>query len=69
MKQIEDLFDETYFTGNLKIPATYVKGFLYFIVENDSFTRLLPERNKTALSFLLTQLAEKYMETIPIEKK
>jgi hypothetical protein len=69
MKQIEDLFDETYITGNLKIPATYVKGFLYFIVENDSFTRLLPERNKTALSFLLTQLAEKYMETVPIEKK
>lgn len=68
MKQVEDLFDETFFTENLKIPAIYVKGFLYFIVENDSFTRLLPERNKTTLSFLMTQLAEKYKQTISLEK-
>lgn len=64
MKQIEELFDETFFTGNLKLPAIYVKGFLYFVVENDSFTRLLVQRNKTTLAFLMTQLAEKYKETI-----
>jgi hypothetical protein len=69
LKQIEDLFDETFFTGNLKIPAIYVKGFLYYIVENDSFTRVLPAGNKTTISFLLTQLAEKYLETITVEKK
>jgi hypothetical protein len=69
MKQIEDLFDETFFTGSLKIPTIYVKGFLYYIVENDSFTRILPDKNKTALSFLMTQLAEKYKETITIEKE
>ena len=69
LKQIENMFDEAFFTGNLKIPAIYVKGFLYYIVENDSFTRVLPAGNKVALSFLLTQLAEKYLETIDLEKK
>ena len=69
MKQLEDLFDENYFTDSLKIPAIYVKGFLYYIVENDSFTRILPQKNKTALMFLMTQLAEKYKQTIPVEKE
>lgn len=69
MKLIDSLFDEDYFTSQLKIPAIYVKGFLYYIVEIDSFTRILPEKNKTAISFLMVQLAEKYKESIALEKK
>ncbi len=68
MKQIDELFDESFFTGNLQIPTIYVRGFLYYIVENDSFTRLLPGKNKIALSFLMTQLAQVYKQTISVEK-
>jgi hypothetical protein len=69
MKRIEDLFEEKFFTDQLKIPAIYVKGFLYYIVENNRFTAALDGKNKTMLSFALAELAVKYKDSIAIEKE
>jgi len=68
MDKLEDLYDEEYLTEKLKIPAAYVKGFLYYIVENEHFVKSLSAKDKTMNRFLLVQLAEKYLKTINDEK-
>lgn len=68
MEKLEDLYDEHYLTEKLKIPAAYIKGFLYYIVENEHFVNSLSAKDKTMNRFLLVQLAEKYLKTINDEK-
>lgn len=64
ISQIENMFDEDYFKKILKIPSEYIKGFKYYIVENESFTKILKSKNKTTTEFLMGELAEKYKEMI-----
>lgn len=52
----------------MKIPAEYIKGFEYYIVENDEFVTVLKSKNKTQIEFALVSLAEKYNEIILSEK-
>lgn len=68
MEQLEDLFDEDYFTEKLKIPSEYVKGFVYYAVENEKFVKSLNSKDKSVATFLLGELAEKYIKTIADEK-
>jgi hypothetical protein len=68
MNQIENMFNEDYFRKTLKIPAEYIKGFEYFIVENERFTTILKSKNKTNIEFAMVSLAEKYNEIISNEK-
>lgn len=48
ISMLEDMFDEKYVIEKLKIPLLYVKGFRYYVVENDKFVNIL----KTANVFL-----------------
>lgn len=66
--QIENMYTEDYFKKTLKIPAEYIKGFLYFIVENDRFTTVLKSKNKTQIGFTMVSLAEKYNQILLNEK-
>lgn len=68
MSKLENLYDNEYLTEKLKIPAAYIKGFLYYIVENEHFVKTIDAKDKTANRFLLIQLAEKYLKTLPDEK-
>ena len=68
MEKLEDLYDEHYLNEKLKIPAAYIKGFLYYIVENEHFVNSLSAKDKTMNQLLLVQLAEKYLKTINDEK-
>lgn len=68
MSKLENLYDDEYLTEKLKIPAAYIKGFLYYIVENEHFVKTIDAKDKTANRFLLIQLAEKYLKTLPDEK-
>ncbi|SHF98668.1 CarboxypepD_reg-like domain-containing protein [Flavobacterium fluvii] len=68
INQIENMFDEDYFGKALKIPAEYIKGFKYYIVDNERFTTILKSKNKTQIEFMLVPLAEKYNEIISNEK-
>jgi hypothetical protein len=69
LQKLEDMFDKHHFVDILKIPVEYVKGFEYYIVENDRFTAMLNSKNKTMTDFLMTQLAIKYNEIIACENE
>jgi len=62
------LYDDAYLIEKLKIPAAYLKGFLYYIVEDERFVKSLSSGNKTLNRFLIVQLAEKYLNTLENEK-
>ncbi|MCW2120256.1 carboxypeptidase-like regulatory domain-containing protein [Flavobacterium sp. 7A] len=69
MLQLEYMFDEAHYVTKLKIPLIYIRGFMYYAVENPKFTRVLETKNKVSIEFLLGQLAEMYKETITVESK
>lgn len=62
------LFSDKYYLETLKIPADYIKGFQYYCVENTDFAATLKTKNKTMTLFLITQLAENYLQIIEKEK-
>jgi hypothetical protein len=63
------MFEVNHFVNNLKIPIEYVKGFQYYIVENERFVSVLKSKNKTMTDFLMVQLAVKYNEIIACENE
>lgn len=65
---IDNMFALDHFINDFKIPADYVKGFKYYMVENDKFTIILKQKNKTTIDFLMGELANKYKEIISSEK-
>ncbi|MFE3866901.1 carboxypeptidase-like regulatory domain-containing protein [Flavobacterium sp. LS2P90] len=69
LNQLDNLFDIDYSVNKLKIPSEYVKGFEYYVVENEKFTTILKSNNKTMTSFLIGELATKYNEIISSENK
>lgn len=69
MKLLEKMFSLEHFIDRLKIPAEYVKGFEYYAVENQQFTKILDSKNKNSTEFLLGELAVKYKEIIASEAK
>ena len=69
LEQIDYLFEKEYFVNVLHIPADYVRGFQYYIVENTRFVAAIKEKNKHMATFLMGMLATKYIDTLPIEKK
>ena len=69
IQQLEYMFKESHFVSKLKIPLIYVKGFIYYAVENPKFTKVLETKNRVSIEFLLAQLAEMYKENIAGETK
>lgn len=69
MKLLENMFSLDHFVNRLKIPNEYVKGFEYYAVENEKFTKILDSKNKTSTEFLLGELAVKYKEILAVENK
>lgn len=68
LSQIGNLFENIFFIEKLKIPANYVMGFQYYIVEDERFVRVLKSKNKTNIEFVMGQLATKYFEILASEK-
>lgn len=65
--KIATVFEENYFTETLKIPAENVKGFQYYIVDDENFIKALNNKNRTMAMFLMAELAVKYKELIKPE--
>lgn len=68
LAQLEAMFDQNHLVNILHVPTIYVKGFLYFAVENPKFTKVLETKNHTSIEFLLAELATKYLEIIATKK-
>jgi hypothetical protein len=68
IKRIEDQFDNSFFVEKLKIPENYVKGFVYYISDNEELRKVLETKNKIQLEFTFTKLATEY-KTLLKEKE
>lgn len=68
-RQLERMFSESYIENKLQIPADYVKGFEYYAVDNDRFTKILEGKNRVTIEFLLSELATKYKVIIAGQTK
>lgn len=64
LKLLEETFEVGYFTNKLNIPTDYVKGFMYYLAENQIIKTLLDQKNNTLLMFRMSELATKYIEII-----
>ena len=60
LQRILELYQENILVSQFKIPLEYVRGFLYFVVEDQRFVASLSLKDKTMATFLLSALAEKY---------
>lgn len=69
LQKIENQFSIDYFVKKLKIPEEYVKGFWYFVVEDSKFVSAMNLKNKTMATFVLAELATKYIDLLKAEDK
>lgn len=67
MSKLDRLFTLDYFVNTLKIPNQYVNGFKYYAVDNEKFTTILAANNNAITSFLIGELAHKYIQIIACE--
>lgn len=68
LRKLNEWFEESFYTNELKIPADYVKGFQYYLVENTPFEDAVKTKNKTLATFIMGEIAALYLEVIN-EKK
>ena len=68
LEQMASMFEQEYFTAKLKIPTEYVKGFQYYLVENNRFVAMINAKNKAMAIFIMGDLAARYLEIIACEK-
>lgn len=68
LQKINQMFEVKHFVEKLKIPIDYVKGFEYYIVENNRFVETLKSKNKMMTVFLMGELAVRYNEMIACEQ-
>jgi hypothetical protein len=66
---LEKMFNKEHFINTLRLPLDYIKGFEYYVVDNQKFTKVLEMKNKTTIEFLLGELAEKYKDIIACENE
>lgn len=64
IRKVENWFETKYFTQKLNIPEEYVKGFIYYLVEDSKFTEAMKSKNKTMATFVLNELAVKYNQLL-----
>jgi len=64
-----DYFNKQYIIGTLHIPEDYVDGFIYYVVEDITFSNAMKNKNKTQATFLLNQLAVDFLtlKEIPLQ--
>ena len=65
--ETSDYYQKEYFTNVLKIPADYVEGFLFYIVENERFVKAMKDKNKTMATFILSELAVEYLKVSELQ--
>ena len=69
IEKIGYIFEEAYFVDYLKIPLEHVRGFKFYMVENEYVKTLLERKDKVKLTSYMSELALKYNEIIISENK
>ena len=64
LEKINRLYDDDYLKNRLKIPVEYVSGFKYYLLEDANFLNAVENKNKTLATFLIGEVAVKYLEII-----
>lgn len=62
IKNIEMLYNDTFFIEKLKIPSDYVKGFLFYVSDDEELKKVLVTKNKTKIEFILIKLSNSYLQ-------
>lgn len=62
------LYTEDDIIAKLKIPVEYVRGFMFYVVENKYFAKAINEKNHEMAKFMITGLAEKYLSLLEDDK-
>ncbi len=68
IEKLGNIYEESYFVNKLKIPPSHVQGFLYYAAENQKLVEAVNARNNTLTAFILSDLSNKYRETLQSEK-
>lgn len=64
MANIDYIYTEEELITKFHIPKEYVRGFVYYLVEDANFARALKSKNETMARFLMSGLSVKYLELI-----
>ena len=62
-EKIENTYSEEELINEFHIPREYVRGFIFYIIEDNNFVAALNE-NSTKTDLLLVELSVKYLEMI-----
>lgn len=62
--RLDGWFQDKFYLEQLKIPLGYIRGFHYFLIEDDDFVRALKSKNRTLTRFLMIKSAPDYKKTI-----
>ena len=68
MAKIDYIYTEEELLKQFRIPKEYLKGFIYYIIEDANFARALKDKNETMAKFLMSGLSNKYLELLKDEK-
>lgn len=68
MEKIDYIYTEEELITKFHIPKEYVRGFVYYLVEDANFARALRDKNETMAKFLMSGLSGKYLELLKDEK-
>ncbi|MXN91243.1 hypothetical protein GR160_08375 [Flavobacterium sp. Sd200] len=64
MQRIDNIYTEEQIISDLKVPAEYVNGFLFYAVEDVEFSKALKAKNNELAKLKLMVLAERYNKLI-----
>lgn len=62
IQALDLIFDTTYYTDLLEIPADYVTGFKMYVVEFEEMDDLIKQKKEEVLTFYMLQLLEDFKE-------
>ena len=68
MEKIDYIYTEEELIEKYHIPREYLRGFVYYIVEDENFARAIKDKNETMAKFLISGLSVRYLDLIKDEK-
>lgn len=61
LSKLDGMFPDSFYTETLKIEASAIQAFHYFIIEDKAFNTVLNSKNKSLITFSMIDLAKKYL--------